>query len=193
VHVVRPTRGPLRLSWIIIGGSLSIALRSAAAQIPSVRVDSSSAQIEVTFPALPLGQSGCRFVSNVPGVIGRSYSWRVWASFRYPEHPINHLFRLEFEFHFPDEVELTEYRFDSIAAANPVEVAELYGEPPIFGPSFPLEQVKLQRRSGRFIVAGRGRQAVDALLRTKVDSLAVSWCERNQWPPAIRVVPLDWQ
>jgi hypothetical protein len=159
--------------------------------MPSVRVDSSSAQLEVTFPALPLSQSGCSFVSNVSGATGRSYSWRAWASYRYPRYPINHFFELEFEFHFPDEIELTESHFDSIAAVKPIQVAELHGEPPMFGPTFPLEQASLQRGSGRFRVSVQGRQAVDAFLRTKVDSVVVSWCERNQWPPTIRVVPLE--
>jgi hypothetical protein len=178
-------------SWLIIAVIPTLVTGRSAAQVPSVRVDSSSAQLEVTFPTLPLSQSGCRFVANVPGATGRSYSWRVWASYRYPQYPINHFFRLEFEFHFPDDIELTEARFDSIAAEKPIKVSELHGEPPMFGTDYPLDQASLDRDSASVRVFIQGREAVDALLRTRVDSVAVSWCERNSWPPTIRVVRLE--
>jgi hypothetical protein len=183
----------LRSSWIIIAAGLTIAIRPGAAQVPSVRVDSSRARLEVTFPVLPLAESGCRFVAHVPGVTGRSYEWRAWANFREPRYPENHFFQLAFEFHFPDEIALTEARFDSIVAVTPIRVAELHGEPPIFGPDFPLDQASLHRGLDRLTLLVQGREAVDALLRTRADSLAVSWCERNQWPPTIRVVRLDRQ
>jgi hypothetical protein len=177
-------------AWLVIGFSSLLALRSAVAQAPSVRVDSATAQLEIVFPALPLTQSGCRFVSNVPGTTGRKYSWKVVGYFPDAWYPQNHMFELRFEFFFPDQIELTEARFDSIAAVTRIKVSELRGEPP-HGVLMPLDQASVHRAKAYLKLSVQSRPAVDALLRTGRDSVAVFWCERNGWPPTIRLTKLE--
>jgi hypothetical protein len=176
--------------WLIVWLTFSLAHRSAVAQVPSVRLDSTSAHLEVVFPTLPLAESGCRFVSNVPGATGRSYSWKVVGYFPDAAYPWNHMVELAFEFFFPDELKLTEARFDSIVSVKPIEVAEVRGEPPR-GPPISLDRASVYRDSARFTIVVQSRQAVDAFLRTGADSVAVFWCERNRWPPTIRRIRLE--
>jgi hypothetical protein len=177
-------------AWLVIGFSLLLAFRSAVAQAPSVRLDSTGAQLEIVFPALPLTESGCRFVSNVPGMTGREYSWQVVGYFPDAGYPWNHMFELRFEFFFPDQIELTEARFDSIAAVTRIKVSELRGEPP-HGVLMPLNQASVHRGKAHLKLSVQSRPAVDALLRMGKDSVAVFWCERNQWPPTIRLTRLE--
>jgi hypothetical protein len=153
-------------------------------------VDSTSAQLEVVFPAVPLAESGCRFVSNVPGSVGREYSWKVVGYFPDAGYPWNHMFNLTFKFFLPDQIKLTEAHFDSIAAVRPISVAELRGEPP-HGLPIPLDQASVHRGSDRLTLLVKSRQAVDVLLRTGAVSMAVFWCQQNRWPPTIRVVRLQ--
>ena len=175
---------------LTVGFTLLLICRSAAAQAPSVRLDSTSARLQVVFPGMPLSASDCRFVSNEPDLIGREYSWKIVGYFPDAGYPWNHIFELAFDFVFPDQIELTAARFDSIAAVTPVKASELRGEPP-HGMLMPLERASVQRGATRLTISIQSRPAVDALLRTGKDSVAVFWCERNQWPPTIRMVRLE--
>jgi hypothetical protein len=180
----------VRPSWLITA-ILVLVPHSAAAQVPSVRVDSTRGQLEVVFPAFPLSNSGCRYSGNVSAETGRLYSWTVSAPFPDSRYPKNHIFELWFHFFFPDTVELTEARFDSIVALNPPRVAELYGEPPSPRIYHHLDQFSLYRDNGRLTLLIQGPQPVNALLGTGATKVGLSWCEGSRNPQTFRVVQLD--
>jgi hypothetical protein len=180
----------VRPGWLIVV-TLQLATHPAGAQLPLLRVDSTRGRLEVVFPALPLSTSGCRYSGNVSAETGRLYSWRVSAAFPDSRYPMNHIFALWFHFFFPDTVELTETRFDSVVAVNRPRVAELYGEPPSARTYHHLNHSSVRRDSGRLTLLIKGREAVDALLQTGAVSVGLSWCEGSQSPPTFRVVRLE--
>ena len=180
----------MRPSWSIIG-ILTLATHPTAAQVPSVRVDSIRGRLEVVLPALPLSKSGCRYSGNVSAETGRLYAWTVSAAFPDPRYPENHIFELAVHFFLPDTIELTEARFDSIAAIRPIQVAELRGEPPAPRTYHRLDHASLHRGGGRLTLLIQGRSAVNALLNIGAQRVAVSWCEGSQKPRTVRVVPLE--
>ena len=180
----------MRATWFVFG-ILALTTSPAAAQAPSVHVDSIKGRLEVVFPAMPLSKSGCRYSGNVSAETGRLYSWMASAAFPDSRYPDNHLFNLWFHFFFPDTLELTETRFDSIVAATPIQVAEPRGEPPIFGTVYRLDHSSVQRGNGRLVILVQGRQAVDALLRTGTRRVGLRWCEGNDRPEMFRAVPLE--
>jgi hypothetical protein len=182
----------VRPTWIVLG-ILALTARAAGAQAPSVHVDSIKARLEVVFPAVPLSKSGCRYSGNLSTETGRLYSWMASAAFPDSRYPDNHLFNLSFHFFFPDTLELTEARFDSIVAATPIQVAEPRGEPPIFGIVHHLDYSRVQRGNGILTLVVQGRQAVDALLRTRTRHVGLRWCEGNDTPEKFRAVPLERQ
>jgi hypothetical protein len=180
----------VRPTWFVFG-IFTVATRPAAAQVPTAHVDSMKGRLEVVFPALPLSKRSCRYSGNVSPETGRLYSWGASAAFPDSRYPNNHLFNLWFHFFFPDTLELTEARFDSIVAVTPVRVAELRGEPPMFGTPYRLDHSSVQRGNGRLVLLVQGRQAVDALLRTGTRRVGLRWCEGNDRPEMFRAVPLE--
>jgi hypothetical protein len=177
-------------TWFVFG-ILTFTTRLAEAQVPAVHVESIKGRLEVVFPAIPLGKSGCRYSGNVSAETGRAYSWRASAAFPDSRYPNNHIFSLGFYFFFPDTLELTQTRFDSIVAATPIRVAELRGEPPMFGTSYRLDHSSVHRGKRHLTLLIQGRQAVDALLRTGTRSVGLSWCEGSQRLELFRPVPLE--
>jgi hypothetical protein len=180
----------MRPTWFVFG-ILTLTIRPAEAQVPAVRVDSIKGRLELVFPVLPLGKSGCRYSGNVSAETGRVYSWEASTVFPDSRYPNNHIFSLEFYFFFPDTLELSETRFDSIVAATPIQVAEVRGEPPIFGTSYRLDHSSVRRDKRHLTLLIQGRQAVDALLRTGTRTVGLSWCEGSQSPVIFRAVPLQ--
>ena len=174
-------------TWVVFG-ILTLTTGRAVAQVPSVHVDSIRGQLKVVFPAVPLTHTGCRYAT---AETGRAYSWTASAAFPDSRYPRNHIFELRFHFFFPDTIELTEARFDSIAAVIPIWVAELRGEPPIGREPYRLDHYSVQRDSSRLTLLIQGRQAVDGLLQTGTRHVVISWCKGSQRLLMVRAVPLE--
>ena len=174
-------------TWILLG-MFALVARVGAAQVPSARVDSSQGELTVVFPALPLSESGCQYSTADSG---RVYSWTASAPFPNSSYPSNRLVQLGFHFFLPDTIELTEARFDSIAAVTPIRVAELGGEPPTRRDPYPLDRSSVLRSTGSVTMLIRGRTAVDALLQTGARTLGFSWCEGREKSYGFRSVQLE--
>jgi hypothetical protein len=180
----------VRPSWLVIV-ILTLATHTAAAQVPSVRVDSARGRLEVVFPALPLSRSGCRYTGNLSAETGRLYSWTLGIPFPDSRYPNNHIFEFRLDFFLPDTIELTQPRFDSIVAANPPTVAELYGEPPGVHSLRHPAQSSVHRGNGRLTLRIQGREAVNALLETGAERVGLRWCQGSEKPDTFRAVPLQ--
>jgi hypothetical protein len=172
----------------LLGGLLLWITDPAAAQVASVQVDSSAGALEAIFPALPLSRNGCKYTAEAE----RLYEWSVSTTFTDSRYPNNHVFSLRFAFFWPDSLELSPLRFDSIAAANPVQVAELRGEPPMIGPGklYRPDRARAERKNGVVTLSVSGHEAVDALLRTEASRVGLSWCEGPDQPSKFLAVPL---
>ena len=165
----------MRLIRFVVAMVLASPPWSVLAQEPFVRLDSSRAELEVRFPDVPLANAGC----GPSGSWGRHYFWRAWAHFRDSVYPHNHFISIGIDFYLPADVPLISTRFDSVLAATPVQVADVTGEPPMFARPYEHTQAKFYRTANGLGVRVRGRQAIDALLRTGVDSVTIDWCQRD--------------
>jgi hypothetical protein len=174
-------------TWILLG-MFPLAIKAAAAQVPSAHVDSIKGEVKVVFPAMPLSESGCRYSTAESG---RVYSWTASAPLPNSSYPNNDIFQLWFHFFLPDTIELTEARFDSIVAVSPIRVAELRGEPPTPREPYGLDKSSVLRSTGQLTMLIQGRAAVDALLQTGARTLRLSWCEGPQKPYGFRAVQLE--
>jgi hypothetical protein len=103
------------------------------------------------------------------------FTWAASGSYPAAWVSGNHFLGLAVSFFFPDSVPVTAERLDSALAATPVTATERAGEPPLWGTQYPLE-ARLSRESDRVRLVVRARPLVEAFLRTRSDSVRLSWC-----------------
>jgi len=138
-------------------------------------------KLDVRFPAIALGNSGCMETNRRPsGGTDRWYEWQATADFPDREYPNNHFMSVLLFFGLPEDAPLTAARLDSAIAATPITVDEARGEPPSTARQWKPVHAWARREGNRLRLHVEGRDAVRAFLSTGTDSVSVLWCQRDE-------------
>jgi hypothetical protein len=154
---------------------------TSARKPPDVSVVVSRDRLDVRFPAIALGNTGCMETNKLPsGATGRWYEWQATADFPDRKYPNNHFMSVLLFFGLPEDTPLTAARLDSAIAATPITVDEAQGEPPMTARQWKPARAWARREGGRLHLHVEGSDAVHAFLSTGADSASVLWCQRDE-------------
>jgi hypothetical protein len=137
---------------------------------------------ELVFPPLELSNTGCARTYDYPPAKEpmRIYYWGAQTRFTDAfTAPTDHFTTLDVRFELPARVPITDARLDSALAVANLDVLEYTGEPPM-----PMIRTRPKhawaRREGRSVhIRIEGREAVEALLRPRGDSIDLHSCRRQ--------------
>jgi hypothetical protein len=137
---------------------------------------------ELVFPPLELSNTGCARTYDYPPTKEpmRLYYWGAQTRFIDAfTAPTDHFTTLDVRFELPARVPITDARLDSALAAANLDVLEFTGEPPM-----PMIRTRPKhawaRREGRRVhIRIEGKEAVEALLRPRGDSIDLHTCRRQ--------------
>jgi hypothetical protein len=137
---------------------------------------------ELVFPPLALSNTGCARAYAFPPAQEpmRIYYWGAQTRFTDAfTEPTDHFTTLGVRFELPARVPITDARLDSALATVNLDVLEYRGEPPM-----PMTRTRpthaSARREGRSLrIRIEGKEAVEALLRPRGDSIDIHACRRE--------------
>ena len=137
---------------------------------------------ELLFPPLALSNTGCARVNSFPPAQEpmRVYYWGAQTRFIDAfTAPTDHFTTLGVRFELPARVPITDARLDSALALADLDVLEFSGEPPMVMKSTRPKHASARREGGSVRIRIEGKEAVDALLRPRGDSIDIRACRRD--------------
>jgi hypothetical protein len=160
----------------------------------SGRVVVNGDRMEIEFPAIAANNIGCGHVDTLGTTPRRRYYWLASASYPGSRYPNNHFQQVALDVSLPPAALPTKGRLDNLLDNDSVVVRELAGEPPMIASSVRPDSADVilvptvlkGERAWRLQIAIRGA-AVNAFLAAEDDTIALSWCQRDQWLTSIRV------
>lgn len=137
---------------------------------------------ELVFPPLALSNTGCARIDATPPTQEpmRTYYWEAQTRFIDAfTAPTDHFTSLSVRFELPARVPITDARLDSALALADLEVLEFSGHPPMVVKGT-RPKLAFARREGRSVrIRIEGKEAVEALLRPRGDSIDIKSCRRS--------------
>lgn len=151
--------------------------------------------VELVFPPTALSNTGCARVDSLPPAREpvRHYYWGTQTRFTNAfTEQTDHFTTMGIRFELPARVPLTDARLDSALALAHLEVLEFSGEPPMVKTGTRPKHASARREGRSVRIRIEGKEAVEALLRPRGDSIDMHTCRRGDstyvFPSRTRIV-----